>query len=189
MRNLVTRSAGLTRPRARARRRREALQRSAEARVFQRRQEAQRMTHAPDRRSQQHFAVHAAAALFAEELAVPYEFVPIYDMTALGPEVYAGNPALKLPDPSAERLVLFGALEYLSCHRRTGRAACADRMAGRNALRYFARRAGTRLARDGCAGADSCSARSSASCPRIISYFTKARAGLEGSLEWLDQHM
>src|SRR5215510_5008950 len=48
--------------------------------------------------------------IFAEELAVPYELVPIYDMTALGPEVYAGNPALKLPILRVQGTALFGAL-------------------------------------------------------------------------------
>jgi glutathione S-transferase len=46
--------------------------------------------------------------VFAEELRVPYELVPVYDMTALGPEVYAGNPALKLPILRQEGRVLFG---------------------------------------------------------------------------------
>jgi glutathione S-transferase len=47
--------------------------------------------------------------IFAEELGVPYELVPIHDMTALGPEVYAGNPALKLPILRTDDGVLFGA--------------------------------------------------------------------------------
>jgi glutathione S-transferase len=47
--------------------------------------------------------------IFAEQLAVPFELVPIHDMTALGPEVYAGNPALKLPILRNGDRVLFGA--------------------------------------------------------------------------------
>ncbi len=41
---------------------------------------------------------------------MPYELVPIYDMTAMGPDVYAGNPALKLPILRVQGEVLFGAL-------------------------------------------------------------------------------
>ena len=47
--------------------------------------------------------------IFAGELGVPFDFVPIYDMTELGPDVYAGNPALKLPILRANGSVLFGA--------------------------------------------------------------------------------
>lgn len=47
--------------------------------------------------------------IFCEELAVAYELVPIHDMTALNPEVYAGNPALKLPMLRRGDSVLFGA--------------------------------------------------------------------------------
>ena len=35
--------------------------------------------------------------IFAEELGLSYEVVPIYDMTAQDSEIYANNPALKLP--------------------------------------------------------------------------------------------
>jgi hypothetical protein len=46
-------------------------------------------------RSSSHFT--RVALVFAHELGVPFELVPIYDMTEVDPAVYAGNPALKLP--------------------------------------------------------------------------------------------
>jgi glutathione S-transferase len=46
--------------------------------------------------------------IFAEELAVPYEIVPIYDMTVRDSAVYADNPALKLPVLRTQDAVLFG---------------------------------------------------------------------------------
>ncbi len=35
--------------------------------------------------------------IFAEELGLSYDVVPIYDMTPQDPSIYANNPALKLP--------------------------------------------------------------------------------------------
>jgi hypothetical protein len=42
--------------------------------------------------------------ILVEGLGVPYELVPICDMTELGPEVYASNPALELPIMRRRRL-------------------------------------------------------------------------------------
>ena len=47
--------------------------------------------------------------IFAEELSVPYELVPIYDMTVIDAEAYGGNPALKLPSLRRNGASLFGA--------------------------------------------------------------------------------
>ncbi len=48
------------------------------------------------------------ARIFAEELGVSYDIVPIYDMTAQDPAIYADNPALKLPILRTEGGVVFG---------------------------------------------------------------------------------
>src|ERR1700691_5173370 len=47
--------------------------------------------------------------IFAEELGVRYELVPVYDMTATDPQVYGGSPALKLPNLRRGQSLLFGA--------------------------------------------------------------------------------
>lgn len=47
--------------------------------------------------------------IFAHELGVPLELVPIYDMTELDPAIYAGNPALKLPTLRKDGELVFGA--------------------------------------------------------------------------------
>lgn len=49
------------------------------------------------------------ALIFADELSVPVELVPIEDMRALDPAVYGMNPALKLPTMRRGSSALFGA--------------------------------------------------------------------------------
>src|SRR5678815_1962623 len=46
-------------------------------------------------RSSSHFT--RTARIFALELGVPHAFQPVFDLTALDAETYAGNPALKVP--------------------------------------------------------------------------------------------
>ena len=126
--------------------------------------------------------------IFAEELAVPCELVPIYDMTALGPEVYAGNPALKLPILRIGGSVLFGALNI--CRAIDERAERPARIVwpeeqrsvlSRNAqeLVWHAMAAQVQLVFGMLVG----------KLPADNVYFMKARTGLEGSLQWLDTHV
>ena len=126
--------------------------------------------------------------IFAEELAVPCELVPIYDMTALGPEVYAGNPALKLPILRIGGSVLFGALNI--CRAIDERAERPARIVwpeeqrsvlSRNAheLVWHAMAAQVQLVFGTLVG----------KLPADNVYFMKARTGLEGSLQWLDTHV
>ena len=126
--------------------------------------------------------------IFAEELVVPYELVPIYDMTALGPEVYAGNPALKLPILRMQGTALFGALNICrAIDERAGRPARIvwpeelRSALSRNAqeLVWHAMAAQVQLVFGTLVG----------KLPADNVYFTKARAGLEGSLQWLDAHV
>jgi glutathione S-transferase len=126
--------------------------------------------------------------IFAEELRVPYEFVPIYDMTALGPEVYAGNPALKLPILRIDGTVLFGALNI--CRAIDERAERPARIIwpeeqrsvlARNAqeLVWHAMAAQVQLVMGIVVG----------KLASDNAYFIKAQAGLEGALQWLDAHV
>jgi glutathione S-transferase len=43
------------------------------------------------------------ALVFAHELEVPFDLVPVYDLTSVDPAVYAGNPALKIPTMTTSR--------------------------------------------------------------------------------------
>lgn len=57
-------------------------------------------------RSSSHFT--RLARVFAEDLGVSYEFVPIHDMRSLDPRDYGGNPALKLPVLELGEATIFG---------------------------------------------------------------------------------
>lgn len=58
-------------------------------------------------RSSSHFT--RVARIFAVELGVPLDFRPVLDLTSLDPNVYAQNPALKVPTLVDEQGPLFGA--------------------------------------------------------------------------------
>ena len=126
--------------------------------------------------------------IFAEQLAVPFELVSIHDMTALGPEVYAGNPALKLPILRNGDRVLFGA--HNICRAIAERAIKPVPIVWPEQLRDDLSRNAQELVWH-CMAAQvqlvvgTVIAKLS---PENI-YFAKARAGLEGSLRWLDTHL
>jgi glutathione S-transferase len=126
--------------------------------------------------------------IFAEELSVPYEVVPIYDMSAVGSEVYAGNPALKLPILRTNGSVLFGAQTI--CRAIAGRAASPKRIVwpevlhddlSRNAqeLVWHCMAAQVQIVIGTVVG----------KLPAENLFFVKTRAGLEGSLRWLDTNL
>jgi glutathione S-transferase len=126
--------------------------------------------------------------IFAEQLAVPYELVPIHDMAALGPEVYAGNPALKLPILRLRGTVLFGALNI--CRAMDERAERPARIVWPEELRSAVARNAQELVWHGMAAqVQLVFGTVVAKLPADNIYFTKARAGLEGALHWLDAHV
>jgi glutathione S-transferase len=126
--------------------------------------------------------------IFAEELGVAFDLVPIYDMTELGPEVYAGNPALKLPILRADGSVLFGALNI--CRAIAERASRPARIVWPEELRDDLSRNAQELVWH-CMSAQVQLIVGTAigKLPADNVYFTKARAGLSGSLSWLDTHL
>src|SRR5262245_27464041 len=126
--------------------------------------------------------------IFAEELAVPYELVPIYDMTALGPEVYAGNPALKLPILRTRGEVLFGALNI--CRAIDERAERPARVEWPEELRsVLSRNAQELVWHDMAAQVQIIMGTIVGKLPADNVHFAKTRSGLEGSLQWLDTHV
>jgi glutathione S-transferase len=126
----------------------------------------------------------------AERLRVPFDFVPIPDMTALDPRAYGSNPALKLPILRVGSTSIFGAQNICRVIAEHAAGNPAPRIVwpeqlvdpvSRNAqeLVWHAMAAqvqlvmGTVLAK---LRADNV-------------FFVKARTGLEGSLQWLDDHL
>ncbi|HEY4210817.1 MAG TPA: glutathione S-transferase N-terminal domain-containing protein [Steroidobacteraceae bacterium] len=126
--------------------------------------------------------------IFAEEFGVPYEVVPIYDMTAVGPEVYAGNPALKLPILRKDGDVLFGAQNI--CRAIVEAAGSPKRVVwpeelndtlSRNAqeLVWHAMTTQVQIVMGTVVN----------KLPADSPYFVKAHTSLGASLSWLDSHL
>jgi glutathione S-transferase len=137
-------------------------------------------------RSSSHFT--RLPRMMAEELDVAYDLVPIYDMTELGPAVYADNPALKLPILRAGDSTLFGALNI--CRALAGRATTSKRIVWPEELRddlscnaqelvWHCMAAQVQIVLGTAVG----------KLPADNIYFVKARAGFEGSLQWLDANL
>lgn len=129
------------------------------------------------------------ALIFAEEMAVPYELTPIQDMTELEPDVYAGNPALKLPILRADGGVLFGTQNIAR--------AIVERAGARSARVVWPEQARDELSRNAhelvqhsmAAQVQLVMGTVFAELPADNVFFAKARAGLEGSLKWLDANV
>jgi glutathione S-transferase len=126
--------------------------------------------------------------LFAQELGVALQVVPVYDMTALAPEAYAGNPALKLPILRVGSTVLFGAQNI--CRAIAERSIRPARIVWPEGLRDAVSRNAQELVWHGMA-AQVQLVLGTAVCklPADNVYFTKARAGFEGALGWLEAHL
>ena len=58
-------------------------------------------------RSSSHFT--RVPMMFAHELGIPCELVPVHDLTAVDASVFAGNPALKVPTLRRAGSLVFGA--------------------------------------------------------------------------------
>lgn len=136
-------------------------------------------------RSSSHFT--RVTLMFAIELDIPFEFTPIYDLTQLGPEVYAGNPALKLPILRTGEDVVFGTqnicrlLAELAGSRRIIWPEMLADAQSRNAheLLDHCMRAQVQLIMGLMVS----------KLPSDSVYFAKARAGYEGALRWLNSHV
>jgi glutathione S-transferase len=126
--------------------------------------------------------------IFAEELNVPYEIVPIHDMAARNPEVYADNPALKLPILRTQGSVLFGAENI--CRALAELAEKSDQITWPEQLRDTISRNAQELVWH-CMTAQVQIVFGSviAKLPAENIYFEKARAGFEGALTWLDANL
>ncbi|HEU4600547.1 MAG TPA: glutathione S-transferase N-terminal domain-containing protein [Steroidobacteraceae bacterium] len=126
--------------------------------------------------------------VFAEELSVPYELVVIHDMTALGPEVYASNPALKQPILRRNGTVLFGAQNICRALAEISTKPLAivwpedvrdDLSRNAQELVWHCMSAQVQLVMGTIVS----------KLPADNVYFTKARAGIENSLRWLDAQL
>ena len=127
------------------------------------------------------------ALVFAEELGIAYELEPIHDMTVADPSAYGGNPALKLPILSRGDSSLFGAQNI--CRALAEISGPTRRILWPEALRDDLSRNAQELVWH-CMSAQVQLVFGTvvAKLPAENIYFTKGRAGLDHSLQWLDRH-
>jgi len=137
-------------------------------------------------RSSSHFT--RMPLMFAHELGVPFEFAPVYDMTSMDSDIYAGNPALKLPILRTQNSSLFGAQNI--CRALVEMAGSRKRIVWPEELRDNLSRNAQELVWHGMS-AQVQVAFGTIVCklPGENTYFVKARSGLERSLGWLDENL
>ena len=128
------------------------------------------------------------ALIFAEELDVPYELEPIYDMTVVDPAVYAENPALKLPTLRVGSSLLFGTANI--CRALAERSSSSKRVVWPEELRDDLSRNAQELVWH-CAATQVQLVMGTVvnKLPADNPYFAKARLGLLGSMRWLDENL
>jgi len=137
-------------------------------------------------RTSSHFT--RVALIFAHELDVLFELVPIYDLTAFDSTAYAGNPALKLPSLRRDGSLLFGsenicrALAELSdeSHRLVWPEMLRDDLS-RNAqeLVWHAMAAQVQLVFGTIVN----------ELPLDNLFFAKGRTGFQGAMRWLEDNI
>jgi glutathione S-transferase len=128
------------------------------------------------------------ARIFAEELGLAYDVVPIYDMTAKSSATYADNPALKLPILRTEDGIVFGTENI--CRALAERAHESSAIVWPEQLRAsISRNAQELVWHCMTAQVQIVFGTLVAKLPAENLYFEKARTGFEGALSWLDAHL
>ena len=137
-------------------------------------------------RSSSHFT--RMPLIFAHELSVAFELVPIYDMTQIGAEMYADNPALKLPILRRNDSTVFGAQNI--CRVIAESSSRSTRIVWPEDLQDDISRNAQELVTH-CMSTQVQFAFGVAinKLPADNLYFIKARAGMEGALAWLDSNL
>lgn len=126
--------------------------------------------------------------IFAEELGIAYEIVPIYDMTERDPGTYADNPALRLPILRVEDGVVFGAENI--CRALADRAQPERPIVWPEHLRKnISRNAQELVWHCMTTQVQIVFGTVLAKLPGDNLYFEKARSGFAGALAWLDAHL
>ncbi|MDB4961970.1 MAG: hypothetical protein JWP01_1969 [Myxococcales bacterium] len=128
------------------------------------------------------------ALIFAHELGVPVELVPIHDMTGFEPAVYGGNPALKLPTLRRGGSQVFGAENI--CRALADRSDRNLRIVWPEQLREdVSRNAQEMVAHAMAAQVQLVIGIVIGQLPPENIYFVKGRRGFEGALRWLDTNL
>ncbi len=137
-------------------------------------------------RSSSHFT--RLVRVFALELGVACEFVPVYDLASLDPRDYAGNPALKLPVLTQGDATVFGAENI--CRVLAESAPERRRIVWPEDVRDMQARNAQELVRHAMqAQVQLGFGTQVAKLPADSVYFVKAAAGLRNALAWLDERL
>lgn len=137
-------------------------------------------------RSSSHYT--RVARIFAHELGVPFELVPVHDMTRGDPATYGDNPALKLPTLHLGAERVFGAENI--CRTLAELAGGARHIVWPEDARALVARNAQELAWHGMAAqVQLVLGTAVAKLPADNVYFAKAREGFAGALRWLDEHV
>jgi uncharacterized protein YndB with AHSA1/START domain/glutathione S-transferase len=124
--------------------------------------------------------------IFAHELGVSYELVPVFDMTEVEAAIYSGNPALKIPSLRRNGSVLFGAENIC----RALADGSKQRIVWPEQLADDVSRNAMELVRHCCAAQVQWVFGTIVSkLPADNIYFAKGRTGFEGALRWLDDNL
>jgi glutathione S-transferase len=137
-------------------------------------------------RSSSHFT--RVTRVFALELGVPFELVPILDMSLLDADAYVGNPALKLPTMRRAGSLVFGAENI--CRALAEMSDATPRIVWPEQLRDDISRNAQAMVWHGMAAqVQLIIGTRVAKLPADNLYFVKAQAGFAGSLRWLEDHL
>ena len=137
-------------------------------------------------RSSSHFT--RVTLMFAHELGVPVELVPVFDVTQARPGAYADNPALKFPVLRRGGATLFGTENICRALAELGDGKTrivwpeqlrSDLMRNAQELVWHALAAQVQIVFGALIS----------KLPADNLYFTKGRAGFEGALRWLEEHL
>lgn len=137
-------------------------------------------------RSSSHFT--RVTRIFALELGVEHELLPVFEITATDSGVFAGNPALKIPTLKRSGTLLFGAenicraLAELSPSRKRivwPEQLTSDLSRNAHELLWHSMTAQVQLAIGTIV----------AKLPADNVFFVKIRAGFEGALRWLEVNL
>lgn len=136
-------------------------------------------------RSSSHFT--RVVLLMAHELEVPVELAVVREMTSVDPATYAGNPTRKMPVLERNGSTVFGAENIC---RVLAEATTARVVVWPEDLRSdLSRNAQEMVAHAMAAQAQLVFGTLVCKLPADNVFFTKGRAGLEGALGWLDEHV
>lgn len=137
-------------------------------------------------RSSSHFT--RVVRIFAEELGVALELVPIFEVTRTEPAIYGGNPALKMPTLRRDGALTFGTENI--CRALVPMATRPKRIVWPEAVSdALTQNAQEMIWHSMTAQVQLIFGNGFSKLPADNVYFVKAAAGLTGALQWLDDNV